>query len=114
MNTPVKAPNEKYCKDCGQLINVKAEICPKCGVRQMYPPTLGVVAPNGKNKLVAALLALFLGGFGIHKFYLGRIGWGIVYLLFCWTLIPGLIAFIEFILLLLMSDEDFICKYGQS
>ncbi len=36
-----------------------------------------------KNKLVAALLALFLGGLGIHKFYLGRTGWGIIYLLFC-------------------------------
>ena len=109
----IKSPNEKFCKDCGQLINIKAEICPKCGVRQIASQGLGSVAPNGKSKLVAALLALFLGGFGIHKFYLGRIGWGIIYLLFFWTFIPGLIAFIEFILLLVMSDEDFNRKYGQ-
>jgi TM2 domain-containing membrane protein YozV len=60
-----------------------------------------------KNKVVAALLAFFLGGFGAHKFYLGQIGWGVVYLLFCWTLIPGLAAFVEFFLLLATSEEAF-------
>ncbi len=65
-----------------------------------------------KNRIIAAVLALFLGGFGIHKFYLGRIGWGVVYLLFCWTFIPGIVAFIEFIIYLCTSDEDFARKYG--
>jgi TM2 domain-containing membrane protein YozV len=65
-----------------------------------------------KNRIVAALLAFFLGGFGAHKFYLGRIGWGILYLLFFWTLIPGIIAFVEFIIYLCTSDEDFARKYG--
>lgn len=65
-----------------------------------------------KNRIVAAVLALFLGGFGIHKFYLGRIGWGVIYLLFCWTFIPGIVAFIEFIIYLCTSDEDFARKYG--
>lgn len=65
-----------------------------------------------KNRIVAALLAFFLGGFGAHKFYLGRIGWGIVYLIFCWTFIPTIVAFIEFIIYLTMSDEDFAKKYG--
>ncbi len=65
-----------------------------------------------KNRIVAALLAFFLGGFGIHKFYLGRIGWGIVYLIFFWTFIPAIIAFIEFIMYLCTSDEDFARKYG--
>lgn len=48
-----------------------------------------------KNPTTAVLLALFLGGLGIHKFYLNNIGLGIVYLLFCWTYIPAIIAFIE-------------------
>jgi len=48
-----------------------------------------------KNPTTAVVLALLLGGAGIHKFYLGQIGWGIVYLAFCWTYIPGIIAFIE-------------------
>ncbi|MFX8824810.1 TM2 domain-containing protein, partial [Acinetobacter baumannii] len=56
--------------------------------------------------------ALLLGGFGAHKFYLGRVGQGILYLIFCWTFIPAIIAFIEGILYLCSSDEDFAKKYG--
>lgn len=108
-----KSADEKFCKDCGSVINVKAEICPKCGVRQLPAPnSLASTAPNGKSKLAAALFALFLGGIGIHKFYLGQVGWGIVYLLFCWTFIPAVVAFVEAILLFVMSDEKFNQKFG--
>ncbi len=55
----------------------------------------------------------FLGGFGIHKFYLGQVGLGIIYLIFCWTIIPAIVAFIEFIILLTMNDETFNQKYGM-
>lgn len=48
-----------------------------------------------KNKIAAGLFGIFLGGLGIHKFYLGQIGWGIVYILFCWTYIPGIVGLIE-------------------
>lgn len=48
-----------------------------------------------KNPTTAVLLALFLGGLGIHKFYLGQTGLGVLYLIFCWTYIPSLIALIE-------------------
>lgn len=65
-----------------------------------------------KNKMTAGLLALFVGGFGVHKFYLGQTGIGVVYLLFCWTGIPGIIAFIEAIIILTMSDDDFNAKYN--
>jgi TM2 domain-containing membrane protein YozV len=108
-----KGPNEKYCTECGSIINAKAEICPKCGVRQMPVTTaMGVSSPSGRNRIVAALFAIFLGGLGIHKFYLGRVGQGIVYILFCWTLIPVLIGFIEGIVYLAMSDDAFNAKYG--
>jgi len=110
-----KAVDEKFCADCGSVIKAKAEICPKCGVRQMATPNaLGSLAPNGKSRLAAALFALFLGGIGIHKFYLGRWGWGLVYLLFCWTFIPTLVGWIEAVLLLVMSDGDFNHKYGAN
>ena len=110
----VKRENEKFCGDCGQVILEAAEICPKCGVRQLPGPGgLGAVAPNGKSRVAAALLAFFLGAFGIHKFYLGQVGRGILYLLFCWTFIPAIIAFVEFIILITMSDEAFAEKYGQ-
>jgi TM2 domain-containing membrane protein YozV len=48
-----------------------------------------------KSATTAVVLALFLGGLGVHKFYLGQTGMGILYLLFCWTTIPAWIALIE-------------------
>jgi TM2 domain-containing membrane protein YozV len=48
-----------------------------------------------KNATTAFLLCFFLGGIGAHKFYLGRMGEGVVYLLFFWTLIPGIFALCE-------------------
>ena len=104
---PTKALDEKFCGECGKAIKAKAEICPNCGVRQLG-------ASNGKNRITAALLAFFLGGFGAHKFYLGRVGQGLLYLIFCWTFIPAIIAFIEFIVLLTMNDESFNQKYGRA
>ena len=65
-----------------------------------------------KNKIAGALLAIFLGGFGIHKFYLGRTGAGIFYLLFFWTFIPAFLALIDFIILITMSDENFDKQYN--
>ena len=57
------------------------------------------------NKAIYCLLALLLGWLGVHKFYAGRIGSGILYLIFCWTAIPGIIAFIEFILAVLKKAD---------
>ncbi|MCE7937639.1 MAG: NINE protein [Chloroflexi bacterium CFX6] len=65
-----------------------------------------------KSRVTAVVLAFFLGGFGVHKFYLGNPTAGIVYLLFCWTLIPAFIAFVEFIILLTMTDDVFNAKYN--
>ena len=66
-----------------------------------------------KSKTTAILLCLFLGGFGIHKFYLGESGKGIMYLLFFWTGIPCLLALFGFIGLLVMSDDEFNWKYNH-
>jgi TM2 domain-containing membrane protein YozV len=112
---PEKGLDEKFCADCGAAIKLRAEICPKCGVRQISAVgNLGALAPNGKSKLAAALFGIFLGSFGIHKFYLGRVGWGILYLVFCWTAVPGVAGIIEGILLIVMSDADFNAKYGRA
>jgi TM2 domain-containing membrane protein YozV len=48
-----------------------------------------------KNPTTATMLALFLGGLGAHKFYLGKTGFGLLYALFCWTLIPSILGVIE-------------------
>lgn len=65
-----------------------------------------------KDKYVAAILAFLLGAIGIHRFYLGQAGLGILYLLFCWTFIPAVAAFIDFIVFLVMSEESFDKKYN--
>ena len=93
-----------YCRGCGTLIHREAPVCPQCGRAQR---------PIGRhNRLAAALFAFFLGGFGVHRFYLGQIGWGIAYLLLCWTFIPIVASFVEGIVYLTMSDEAFALKYG--
>ncbi len=48
-----------------------------------------------RDEVVGILLALFLGTFGIHHFYLRRTGLGVLYCLFFWTGIPAILGFIE-------------------
>ena len=72
----------------------------------------GIASGYGKDRLVATLLALLLGAFGVHRFYLGNIAVGVVYLLFFWTGIPGLIAWLEAIYFLTRSNEDWARTYG--
>jgi len=52
-------------------------------------------ANSAKQPWVGVLLAFFLGGLGVHHFFLGRNVLGAVYLLFCWTFVPAMIAFVE-------------------
>ena len=68
---------------------------------------VGAAVPYGKpvNKIIYAVLAIFLGSFGIHKFYSGKIFQGIIYLVFSWTFIPGFIGFVEGILALLRPAD---------
>jgi TM2 domain-containing membrane protein YozV len=99
LESRTKGADEKFCSSCGHVIKIAAEICPHCGVRQR--------TSGDKSKIAAGVLALCLGGIGIHKFYMGKPGMGILYLLFCWTLIPSLVGLIEGILYLTQSDERF-------
>jgi TM2 domain-containing membrane protein YozV len=67
---------------------------------------------TNRNRVIAALLAIVLGGAGIHKFYLGRVGQGLLYIIFSWTFIPMVLGFIEGVSYLLSSDKSFAQKYG--
>lgn len=80
------------------------------------PPRIGVdgVLYRGKRKTSAGILALLLGGAGVHKFYLGNWGIGIIYLVSCFF-IPGVsavIGVIEAIRLFTLSDVAFNEKYN--
>lgn len=48
-----------------------------------------------KDEVVGVLLALFLGTFGAHHFYLRRPGLGVLYIVFCWTGIPTIVSLVE-------------------
>lgn len=73
----------------------------------------GYVDTNGKSKVAAGILAILLGGLGIQYFYLGKIGGGFITILL--TIVTcGLwevITFVQGIMMLCMSDEEFARKY---
>lgn len=130
---------ENVCPQCGAPIDPGATECKFCGEKLaaqqvQQPQTVYVQKPQPevviqqaapqqvymtginpawpvKSKVAAGILAIFLGGIGVHKFYLGKIGMGILYLLFCWTGIPACVGFIEGIIYLCSNDENFQLKH---
>jgi restriction system protein len=90
----------KFCQHCGAGVFEDAVVCPQCGrsITGIHP---GKGVP--KNKWIAVLLCLFTG-FG-HKFYEGKIGMGILYML---TLgLFGIGALIDLIKLLMLPDDTY-------
>lgn len=102
-NTTNPAPqNLKFCRYCGKQINISAVLCPNCGcqveeLKHAEQPNIVinntntntnqntngavVVGLRAKNKWLSFFLCLFLGYLGAHKFYEGKIGMGILYIL---------------------------------
>lgn len=95
-----------FCPECGKQLSKKAIMCPKCGYA--FENAYNQSSDDAKSKVSAALLAFFLGAFGIHNFYLGYTGRGVTQLLLAtvgWIIIIGPLvsviwAFVEFILIL--------------
>jgi ribosomal protein L40E len=106
--TESRSYNSKFCSGCGNTIHASARTCPQCGKAQA-----GAGAAGGRDKNIAAVIAVFLGTFGAHHFYLGNNLLGILYLFFCWTTIPTLLGFIEGLIYLVSSDENFNKRYNK-
>jgi TM2 domain-containing membrane protein YozV len=130
--------HRKFCRMCGAGLNPEQVVCIKCGSaigagikaastsRSIAgsPITGGTSSP--KSKIVAGLLALFLGSFGIHWFYLGvknkaltYLGMGIggivlslVFVGLILLVIVGILALIDAIKFFTMSDQDFDMQYN--
>lgn len=100
--------NEKYCKDCGRIININAEICPNCGIRQMPPPqnTQQTVIYNSQDQrwLITLLLCFFGGVIGLHNFYNRKIGYGIFQILTAGGL--GIWVLIDLIMIVTNNFKD--------
>lgn len=81
----------KYCTNCGSELNEQQDICLKCGVRVNK---INSNNPEAKSKIAAGLLALFLGSYGVHNFYLGYTGKAVTQLLLTVLGIPLSLIFI--------------------
>ena len=101
---------DKFCVNCGSPVAAGQAVCVKCGT------ALAGAAPK-KDRVVAALLAIFLGGLGAHMFYLGNNPSGFIRLVIlvctCGS-IGSIIGIVEGIIYLTKTDEEFQRTYVQS
>ena len=98
------ATNMISCSACGVEIPVTVVSCPHCDANQRKR--------GYRSKVVAGLIALIIGTFGVHRFYLGQ-WWGIFYLLLFWTGIPVLVALVEGIVFLSTSQRNWDNKHNE-
>ena len=113
--SPYAAPNSPIgsngtqgmtnCIACSKEIPKIAGVCMSCGVSQR--------ARQYRNKNVAGALAMVLGAFGVHRFYMGQ-WWGILYLLTFWTMIPSIVSFVEAIVFWCADLKKWDDKYNES
>ena len=99
-----------FCKKCGKEITDNAEFCANCGEPTKEKPT-STITLEGENSIVRkgwflAIICFFFGGLGIHRFMVGKIGTGVL-----WLLTGGLLgigALVDFIMILCscFTDKD--------
>jgi TM2 domain-containing membrane protein YozV len=76
-----------FCGSCGAQVSAMAEICVKCGTRLNNPQYASAAVPaavggiSPKSRLITLILLILVGQLGVHRFYVGKVGTGIVQLL---------------------------------
>lgn len=120
-------PKTVFCRNCGESISEDAIVCPKCGVatdkfnsaNASQQPNIAIsneninsinmpwAAPPPKSKTAAFVLAILLGWLGAHRFYVGKIGTGILW--FLTFGIGGIGWIVDIIMIALDAFRD---KYG--
>lgn len=125
----------KYCQRCNTQHPDSMQFCPQCGspltyVQQTPPPygsnpnpapgsyypsndAFAPSGPEGKSRGVAGLLAILIGTLGVHYFYLGKVGGGLLTILLCLVTcgLWSVVTLIQGILMLCMTNEEFEHKY---
>jgi TM2 domain-containing membrane protein YozV len=87
-----------HCRACGKEIHELAKVCPQCGAPQSSAPA------TDKRILPAFLLCFFLGWAGAHRFYVGKVGTGIL-MLFTGGVF-GVLWLIDFIMIIVGAFTD--------
>lgn len=93
-------PNMVYCTTCGAQIAQSAAACPKCGAANVSNPA----KVSEKGMVPAALLCFFFGILGFHRFYVGKIGTGILMILTVGGF--GIWTLIDFVMIIVGSFKD--------
>jgi TM2 domain-containing membrane protein YozV len=76
-----------FCTQCGSEVPAGNSFCEECGAEVATKESKTEAKYAGKSQTVAIVLAVFIGIFGIHRFYLGEMKKGVIYLIFSWTTI---------------------------
>ena len=108
MTTPAANPSVLYCQKCGSPMGPEDRFCRKCGCDTSAPlwqsaPAIPVNASD-KKRLVVLLFCIFLGCFGVHRFYVGKIGTGVLWLFTIGILGMGVLY--DFILIVAGEFKD--------
>ncbi len=105
-----------YCQKCGKELSDQASFCPSCG-QQVKTPVTPTAQPgfasdkpmSPHSRLAALLLCIFLGGIGVHRFYVGKVGTGVAMIFTLGGL--GIWVLIDLIMIVVGNFKDVNGKY---